>query len=232
MNKDIEKAIEDSIMTNELSDLSKELGEIALDSILTNGILKDIPFISSINALVKTGFNIRETIFTKKILRFLLELNEVSQKERIEFINNIENDAQLESKVGESIIMIIDKIDSMQKPKLLGRLLAASMQKKITYNQFLKLSAIINRAFVPTLYKLLDINRDIRVDDNVYEELFNLNLVTLKLINDENSRLSAMSIGRKGLPHRGEQTEIFNQRLNFEISTDGKMLIDTILSKI
>ncbi len=231
MNGDIEKVIENSIKTNELDDLTKELGEVALDSILDDGILKDLPIFSTISAVVKIGINIKERIFVKKILRFLFELKEVPLKERNEFVDKINNDSQFESKVGESIIMIIDKTDTLQKSNLLGKLLAASIREEITYNQFLKLSSIINRAYVPTLYKLLEINRGVHVESDVYEELFNLNLVTFTLVDDK-SYGGFSKVGRKGMPARGEKPEIFNQKLDFKISKDGKVLIDTVLSNI
>ncbi len=219
-NNDIRKAIEDSIKTDELSSLTHEIGEIVLDSIFEEGALKDIPVFSTITAFVKTGINIREKIFVKKILKFLFELRDVSIKDRTEFLYKIDNDPQFESKVGESIMMIIEKSDSLQKTKLLGKLFSTCILEQITYNQFLKLSSIINRAYVPTLFKLVELENGSDVGDEIYEELFNLNLVTLKIV-DDTSHTGISGAGfriRTGLPVRGEKPELFNQKIEYRIS--------------
>lgn len=228
-NINFEKSVENSITAKDLGDLAKELGEVGLDNILEDGLLKDIPVFSTISGLYKMGLNIRDRIFAKKILSLLLELTEISAKDRSEFINKVDNDPQFESKVGETIIMIVDKAESLQKSKLLGKLLAANIKGLITYNQFLKLSSIINRAFIPTLNSLLEIEKGDRVEEYIYEELFSLNLVTLKLVNDKSHRTNIFT--REKMPLRGEKPEVFNQKLEFKISDDGYLLIESIFSK-
>ena len=63
-NTEIKKnddAIKDSIISDNLKELAKESSEIILDSILEDGLLKEIPFVSFITGIVKTGFNIKNS---------------------------------------------------------------------------------------------------------------------------------------------------------------------------
>jgi len=68
-NKGIE--LINSIASNELSSGMRNLGEVALDTILQEGILRDIPVLNTIVAFYKAGVEIHHQLFLTKIINFL-----------------------------------------------------------------------------------------------------------------------------------------------------------------
>jgi hypothetical protein len=68
-----------------VKELSAEYAELAIDAVFTNGAFKDVPIIGSIVALYKTGTDIKTHIFIKKIVRFLVETEQMSQDQRDAF---------------------------------------------------------------------------------------------------------------------------------------------------
>ncbi|MDE1944537.1 MAG: hypothetical protein KGH97_03555, partial [Patescibacteria group bacterium] len=59
-------------------DLAIDYSEIGLDEFFDNGLLKEIPIVRSLAAIVRTGIAIRERFFIKKFVVFLRELHQGS----------------------------------------------------------------------------------------------------------------------------------------------------------
>lgn len=152
-----QKSVEDEMgLTIKNSDLTKingEIVELGLDYFLEEGILRDIPVVGAINGVYNLSKNIRTAYFIKKIVRFLFQLNDTTIYERTEFINSIESKEGY-TKVGEALILIIERMDDFQKADILGKLLKASIQGKFDYNTFLYLSHLINNNHTRHLFTL------------------------------------------------------------------------------
>ncbi|MDZ7740301.1 MAG: hypothetical protein U5Q03_00655 [Bacteroidota bacterium] len=73
MNK-IESSLTETIRTSDLQKVSVDLAEILVDSMINDGVFKDIPILGSIVGLGKTASTIKDTLFLKKIIHFLTEL--------------------------------------------------------------------------------------------------------------------------------------------------------------
>ena len=57
------------------TDALKEYGEIAIDTILGQGLLSDIPIVNTITAICKTGLNIKERNYLRQTLAFIKGFN-------------------------------------------------------------------------------------------------------------------------------------------------------------
>ena len=231
MKDSLEKSVRDSVLTNELENISKDILELTLDSFLDDGVLKDLPIFSFVYSFTKTTISIKERIFAKKILQFLFELKDTPQVKRQEFIEKIEKNEKSEAKFGETILMILDKADNLQKARLAGKLLAECIKGNISYEEFLKLTSILNRSYVPTLQKLADLKNNLLIQENEYEELFNLGLVTLKL-EDVKDNLSWIEKGvrERFIESRSKPAKVYNQRIAYAISQNGDLMLRTLFS--
>ena len=100
-----------------------DYAEVFTDSVLKDGILKDIPIVNSIVGVGKIGFAINDYLFLKKILSFLVNIKDVHQSQREKLLLKIENSEKYQKNVGEAILLIINKIDDLEKPKIIGKIL-------------------------------------------------------------------------------------------------------------
>jgi hypothetical protein len=92
-----------------------------LDSKLGEGVVKDIPIVVS---LAKIGRRVRAFViylFSKKLCVFLRTLSSVSPAQRKEMIAKLETDPHFGSTVGESVILLLDRLDLVSKAELAGR---------------------------------------------------------------------------------------------------------------
>ena len=65
--QEIQKSIEETIGNSDLTSLGIDLSEVAIDAVMEDGILKDLPVVGAIVGLAKFGMNLKERILLKKI---------------------------------------------------------------------------------------------------------------------------------------------------------------------
>src|SRR5690242_4726230 len=108
MTSNIGNNIVTVIKDQDLQKVGCDIAEAILDTNLTEGVLKEIPFISTIFGTYSAVASIQDKLFIKKLFSFLYELSSVSQEKRIEQIIKIEDDRKYQTKVGEKLMFIID----------------------------------------------------------------------------------------------------------------------------
>ena len=126
--------------------LPAEILEFAIDQVLDEGILKDIPVVGWIAKGLSIGRSISDRIFFHKILRFLIALEEISEGNRLEFRDKVRKDSKFRRKVGEHLLILIDKIDAFEKSSLLAKCFDHFLTGDIDHEYFVDLSHVIERA--------------------------------------------------------------------------------------
>ncbi len=145
--RNINNGIEDVIQNKDLRIISKDFTEVAIDGILEDGVLKNIPIVNTLVNLVNFGNTVNKSLFTKKIYQFLFELRNIPQDKRNKQINKINNSMEYQNRVGETVIEILEKIESDGKPQIIGKLFKGVIEEEIDYHTFLKLSHIVKNLF-------------------------------------------------------------------------------------
>ncbi|WP_113922490.1 hypothetical protein [Cognataquiflexum aquatile] len=118
------------------------------------------------------GIKTQEWLFLKKILKFFTQLDSTTKKERSDFISKVERNEIYNKKVGLAILLILDKLEDLEKPEIIGKLFAASVKGEIDYQMFLRLSYLVQKLFIPDLNYLRKINEGSEVDFEKQEELY------------------------------------------------------------
>lgn len=165
----------------DLSALSRDYIEIAIDSFLQDGVLKDLPVIGSVVSLLKVGKTINDIFFTQKILYFLHGIKDIPLDRRIEMIEKIDNDPNLRIKCGEFLLAIINKVDNIEKIKFISYLYKCYMTDQLETHVALKLIFIVERIFWADLIKLTksDIKEINQSDRPLFDTLISEGLMTI-----------------------------------------------------
>lgn len=142
-----------AIKSKEITEITKDLTEVAIDQMLQDGIFKDLPFIGTLYNIYNLSQNISNAFFTKKILKFYLEVNDIPEKKRTEFIEKIESEEETQ-KVGEKILIIINRFDDLDKATILGKLFKLTITGEIEMSTFTRLSHIIDKVYLQDLKEL------------------------------------------------------------------------------
>lgn len=135
-------------MNEEFSDISENLAEVGIDAILEEGVLKDIPIVSTLVGLAKCAKSIPDLIFAAKVNKFLSTLASIEQQEKDNFLNNVNKDKDKLRKTGQIIIFNLDSANCLKKSEILGLVFKAYLVGEIKFEIFEVMCNVVN--FVDT----------------------------------------------------------------------------------
>ena len=124
--------------------------EIGIDSIIDEGILKEIPIVKTIVGVLKVGKNVHDRNLLKQTLVFINEFNrnEIRQDKIEEYKKRIENDQKkCEDELGRIILLLNNFIDR-EKSIMLSKVFKDYVGQLLNWNDFCEYSEIINRLFI------------------------------------------------------------------------------------
>ncbi|WP_157495763.1 hypothetical protein [Flavobacterium sp. WG21] len=149
--KSISTSLINTLKDSDINGITTEWSEVFLDTFLEDGIIKEIPIISTIIGIGKTGVKINEMLFLKKILYFISQLNDIPAKDREKVIDEIDESKKYRIKIGEKLLYIIDKCDDHEKSEIIGKLFSVFLKGSISYESFVRCAQVIERSIINEL---------------------------------------------------------------------------------
>lgn len=181
MEEDSKLNILDSVISENLADISADILEASIDQIIDNEFLKDIPIIGIGMKAFGLSQKVREGIFTKKVLKFLFHLKDIPKNKREEFVKKLE-DKKENKRAGETILSILERLDDVNKASIIGRLMRATILNHIGYHDFLRLSNIVDKVF---FYDLIELKTKTKFTFEVQDSLYKAGLLS-QIFKDNN----------------------------------------------
>ena len=194
----------DSI-TYEVSNVALDYAELGLDALTKDGLLKEIPIVSTVVSLYRIGESIREKHHVVKLICFLNQFNEgiIDEDKRQAYRYKFYSDKEFRSKELEYILVLVDRYISFDKPRMLAKLYLAYLDEKIIWEEFTMYAEVIDR-FILLDYKMLVSDaRQFIVKRNLGEETV-LRLMALGLVTEDRE----ISIHKVIAQKRGENKAV------------------------
>ena len=135
----------DELMERKL-DITIDYTEIAIDALMEDGILRDIPVIKSLVSIGKLGVTIRNIYLSKKILCFLKQfhLNEPLSKGSKKILHKIKSDEKFGRRVVDHLIIMIDRYLSEVKAVQLANLFSEYVNGQFDWGTFVYFSVCLD----------------------------------------------------------------------------------------
>lgn len=167
------------VTSKDLRDITNDMVEKVLDSQISDEVLKEFPVVKSLVAIKNLYSSYSDRIFIKKAMNVLLELGDVNWKERVELTREL-NDKN--SSGTDKILLAIDRLETIEKCKVFGRLCKLKALKKINVDDYLRLTKLIQDSYLKDL-ELVPYFLEKKKDKKrkIYEEEF-VPLLSLGLI--------------------------------------------------
>lgn len=164
------------IKSKDLKDISIELVEKVLDNQLTNEALKDVPILKVLIAARNIYTSYTDRIFLKKAMRVLLEISETTLEEREELTLELDDE---NGEGAEKILLAINQLENFEKCKVYGRLCKLKAKGKILLGDFLRLTKLIQNAYLDDLILVTDFMKGERkeVHEGDYYSILSLGLI-------------------------------------------------------
>lgn len=172
-------SFEDSLSDNVFSVVS-ELAEVGLDAIMNDGLLKEVPFLSTIISVYKIGKDIHARHNMKKFVAFQNEINShmVDNEERQKYISKFKEKQEFRQRELEYLLVVIDRYIGIDKPIMLARLYLAYLQDLLTWKELCMYSEVIDR-FLLNDFNVLSVGDVVLTNYNGNEAILRLEALGL-----------------------------------------------------
>ncbi|RJQ56799.1 MAG: hypothetical protein C4526_00825 [Nitrospiraceae bacterium] len=203
--------IVDSIIESSSVELTAEITEFSIDKLLDDSLFKEIPWVGWIFKAKNIYTTLSDRILLSKIIRFLISLDDIPEEKKKEFRTKLESDKKFKERAGSTLFVLIDKLDDLEKPRMLSKIFSYYLKGYISFSDFHKLSDSVSLAFIGDLK----------------------DLVSMGSVNPT-QKLDLESLYRSGLSqiqrHNYIETRIGHSELNigFEVSSLGGLFVQIL----
>ncbi len=188
-----------TVTGSELNSVVFDAAEVALDSVMSEGVLKELPIVGSIVNLIHAGGKVSEELFIRKLLRFLQELKEVPIAERRALLRKYPDGSKEQQELGENLLLAIERLDDVNKPEILARIFRAYVNEEFDSLTFTRLARALQRFNLPlfTYLKWFYVREGepVELTEEIQHELSLAGLVTVSLAGSGTFGGSANYIG-------------------------------------
>ena len=131
-------------------DLLTDALDISIDQFLESGVVKDVPVVGWVVKLAGVGISIKDRMLAKKLVAFVAGTSIASDEKITAFVDRL-NEPKRRERAGETLMLLIDRHERIEKSAILGRLLAARIEGHFDGAQFLSLAAALDRSSISDL---------------------------------------------------------------------------------
>lgn len=171
-----------------------DIREVGIDSLLDEGLFKDIPIVGLVMGVGKTAQNIHDRNLLKQTLKFIQTFNEktIIEDKLQKYKKKIEQDPKRAEEELGRVLIILNNTVEIKKSELLGKIFRAYVDERIVWEQFGELSEAISRLFISDIYLLHKIF-DRKINDST--QCMNYQVDRLVSIGFVNTTTKSMTIG-------------------------------------
>lgn len=162
-----------------------DIVEIGIDSLLDDGLFKDIPIVNMLVGVKNTYQNIHDRNLLKQTLAFIKQFNSgtIDQNKLIKYKELINSDSKKAEKELGRVLIILNSTVDMEKSQMLANLYKAYINEKINWNQFCEFSEIIKMLFLND-FNIIKLIYDHQVTDTNGIEIYPIDrLSSLGIVN-------------------------------------------------
>lgn len=133
-----------------------DVGEVGLDSLLEDEIIKGIPILSTVCSIYSIGKTIRERHNIAKLYTFMETINNgiVDEEQRRRYIDNFKTNAQKRHQELTYVMIILDRYIALDKSRFLAKIYTTYLEGKISWQDVCKYAEVVDR-FLPGDYEML-----------------------------------------------------------------------------
>jgi len=128
-----------------LDDLAIDYGELGLDALIDSDVVSEIPVVKSVVSIVRMGKGVRDRLFARKLINFLVGFRGISDWERRDMVSRLEADTDYGRRVGDHLTELLERIESTKKPLMIARVFRAYASKEIDATMLHRLCSTIER---------------------------------------------------------------------------------------
>jgi hypothetical protein len=115
-----------------------QLSDLAIDA--ADALVSPLPIFGKLRKLLNGIQSVHAYYYAKKVLAFLTEIEQIPQRARQEQISAMAVVPGEREKFGEHVALLLDRMNEIEKAKLMGRVVTAFLKKEITLDDMKSLN--------------------------------------------------------------------------------------------
>ena len=128
-----------------------------LDAVMDDGVLRDVPILSTVVGVGKCIRNVSDVLFAKKLIAFPYGLRDTNAHDREKAIAKWESDAKYRIRVGETLLNMVHRCDDTQKARWLSQLFHELVLKRGECELFMRAEKVLSSLSVMDMMSFLSI---------------------------------------------------------------------------
>ena len=157
-DESIEASLVKTIASSDFAELTSDLLDNVLDEL-------PLPVFSSLRKFYRGVRSVQNYFYTKKVYRYLCELRDIPPAQRQQRLEQLLDTPEKKEKFGEHIILVLDRLNDVEKARLMGRATRALLEDRIDVDKLKSLDFVID-AIDLRLLPVLKGDRFASDDDN------------------------------------------------------------------
>lgn len=136
-----------------------ENAEVVMDSMLEDGLLKDLPVVGTFFKVTKGIQDIRDRAAFARVQAFVTAFSSVKHDTWTKWRKKVSEEPEETRKVGETLFLVVERLDSLEKAEILGLLFLAYLDAKISSEDLRRLTLAVNLAFADDLLRFAEVEK-------------------------------------------------------------------------
>lgn len=146
-------------MDKNIIDIITDNAEVALDSLIKNEVLKEIPVLGTSVKVMRAIKSTRDNAYVNKVKFFIENVGHVNDEKKKRLIEESKEDEKSRAKFGDALFTAIDQSDSIVKVEYLALAFEAFLNNDFDRNALRLICHIINSAFTDELIDIIENER-------------------------------------------------------------------------
>lgn len=162
-----------------------DITELGIDSLLDDGVFKDLPIVSMLVGVKNTYQNIHDRNLLKQTLTFIKQFNSgsINQEKLNKYRDMLNTDSKKAEKELGRVLIILNSTIDMEKSQMLANLYKSYINEKINWNQFCEFAEIIKMLFLND-FNIIDLIYKHQITDTSGIEIYPIDrLTSLGIVN-------------------------------------------------
>ena len=183
---------EDTEIVDDVNDVLTDLAEFGIDQLLKDGVFQAIPLIGSAVGVLKIFIKTKDWLLLRNVYRFRYNIQTITEDNRKSFIERLSKDADYRQRVGENLLLLLNRVDDIRKPELIANLFKAFVEGRIDDEKYQKLGTAIDRISIQNIPHLIKFyhefdgenfeilhNRVNEIPDDALQDLVNCGIIDI-----------------------------------------------------
>ena len=143
-------------MNENFTDILADNGEVIIDSLLDNEILKEIPILGTSLKMIRGVQSIRDKSYLNKIKTFVEHVGEIDSKKRKKLIEESKKAEKKRVKFGDAIFTTIEQSDSLVKVEYIAIAFEAFLNDELQESDLRLICHIVKNSFTDELIDIIE----------------------------------------------------------------------------